>query len=120
MNIKLGDKEYELATTLRVAYKIQGMNDNKPYLDVFANIGNAGLEDQINLLYAAFSIGNPEEAKTITQKIFLNNVLDEGLHVDDLIEMLNAVTEGIMGPKLIADAKKSREGEDEETKLKNA
>lgn len=96
MTIMFNGTEYSLATTLRVAYKVQGQHNHKPYTEVFQNIGNMTLEDQIGILYAAFECANPEQARFVTRQIFLDYYLDN-YTLEQMMEQLKSVIEGITG-----------------------
>ena len=102
--IKINDKEFPLATNLRVAYKVQGQHNHKPYTAVFQSIGDMTIEDQIDILYAAFTVANPDMALTMTQKNFLNYCLD---NFKEVMKMLTGVIKGITG--------KDEESEDNES-----
>lgn len=99
VTIIYNEKEYNLATTLRVAYAVQGQHNHKPYTEVFQQIGNMTLEDQIAILYAAFVCANKEEAKSITRQNFLDYYLDN-YTLSDVMGQLQAVIEGITGKTL--------------------
>lgn len=88
--------EYPLSTTLRVAYKVQGQHNHKPYTEVFKGMGDMTLEQQINILYASFQCANPEQAKFITAQSFLDYYLDN-YNLKIVMDQLQAVIEGIMG-----------------------
>lgn len=94
MIIKLNGTEYPLATTLRVAYKIQGQHNHKAYSKIFSEVGDMSLEDQIGLLYAAFQIANPEVK--ILQQAFLDNYLDN-YNLKVLMDQIKELIQGIMG-----------------------
>lgn len=89
-------KEYELSTTLRVAYKVQGQHNHKPYTEVFQGLGDMTLEQQINILYASFQCANPDAAKEITAQKFLDYYLDN-YNLKVVMDQLQAVVKGIMG-----------------------
>lgn len=97
-------QEYPLATTLRVAYMVQGQHNHKPYTEVFKNIGDMTVEDQIGILYAAFCCANPgvQDIKTgkmrpqFTREEFQNYYLDN-YNLKDLMDQLQEVIKGIMG-----------------------
>lgn len=110
MTICMNGKEYELSTKLRVAYKIQGDNAHKPYTKIFSEIGDMTLEKQIELLYAAFSVGNPEDAKFITKQQFLDYYLDN-YDLGTVMSQLEELVNGILGEKgrQIADGAKDEE-----------
>ena len=110
MTTIINNTEYELATTLRVAYKVQGQHNHKPYTEVFKSIGDMTLEDQIGILYAAFACANPDQAKFISRQIFLDYYLDN-YTLTQVMEQLQAVIEGITGaPKSSEDASSDSQG----------
>ena len=76
MTIMINQQEFPLATSLRVAYVVQGMNNHQAYTKVFERMGDMTLEEQIGILYAAFKVANPDQAQFITQANFLNSYLD--------------------------------------------
>ena len=94
--IKINDTEYPLDTTLRVAYKVQGMNDHRPYSKVFAELGDMLLEKQIEILYVAFQIANPEAARSITQSQFLDYYLGH-YTLKEVMNQLQEVIKGVLG-----------------------
>lgn len=96
MVINIMGVEYPLASTLRVAYKVQGQHNHKPYSEVFSGIGKMPLEQQINILYAAFQIANPEAAQTITQQKFLDYCLDN-FKLKPMLETIGELVKNIMG-----------------------
>lgn len=96
ITIKLKDREYNLASTLRVAYKVQGQHNHAPYSKVFEKLGEMTLEEQIDILYAAFEVANPDEAKFINHKVFLDEYLDN-YTLSEVMNQLQEVIKGIMG-----------------------
>lgn len=88
--------EYSLDTTLRVAYMAQGANNHKPYSEVFQSIGDMMLEKQIEILYLAFKVANPEFAKEFTQSMFLNYYL-EHYNLKEVMDQLQGVIKGVLG-----------------------
>ena len=111
VTIIFNEKEYNLATTLRVAYMVQGQHNHKPYTEVFQQIGNMTLEDQIAILYAAFTCVNKDEAKFITRQNFLDYYLDN-YTLSDVMSQLQAVIEGITGQTLndVAESEETSQG----------
>ena len=99
LQITIGTKTYDLATTLRVAYIVQGQNNHKSYIDIFQEIDKMTLEQQVGIVYASFQAANPDEAKFIKQNDFLDNFLDN-YHVTELMEYVSKIIEGIMGKEL--------------------
>lgn len=94
MKVCINGVDYALATTLRVAYKVQGQHNHKAYSKVFAEIGDMTLQEQIGILYAAFQVANPEVA--ITQQQFLDYYLDN-FNLKLIMDQVRAVVQGIMG-----------------------
>lgn len=96
LTVKINEVEYPLATTLRVAYKVQGQHNHKPYTEVFKAIGDMHLEDQIGILYAAFECANPAEVATIKRQVFLDSYLDT-YNLKVMMDHIQGVIKGIMG-----------------------
>lgn len=88
--------EYPLATTLRVAYMVQGQHNHKPYAEVFRNVGDMCVEDQIGIIYCAFKCANPEVALTMPLKDFTEYYLDN-MNLKNLLDQLQSLVRGIMG-----------------------
>lgn len=103
LTTKINGTEYELSTTLRVAYKVQGQHNHKPYTEVFRNLGDMSLEQQINILYAAFQCANPQVCAKITAQVFLDYYLDN-YTLKAVMQQLQAVVKGIMGEMDEAEA----------------
>ena len=86
--------EYPLATTLRVAYQVQGQHNHKPYSKVFADIGDMCIEDQIGILFCAFQVGNPDVQ--MLKQAFINYYLDN-MNLKQIMDQLKAVIQEITG-----------------------
>ena len=86
--------EYPLATTLRVAYQVQGQHNHKSYSKVFADIGDMCIEDQIGILFCAFQVGNPDVQ--MLKQAFLNYYLDN-MNLKQIMDQLKAVIQEITG-----------------------
>lgn len=110
LKITINEREFPLAATLRVAYKIQGQHGHKSYLDVFKEMADMPVEHQIGILWAAFEVANPEEAKTVTQTGFLNYCLDN-MYLDEMMEKLQVLSTIMMGQD--PDKKPETEGNSE-------
>lgn len=96
--ITLNGMEYELACNLRVAYQIQNQHNHKAYSEVLSNVGKMTLEEQLDVLYASFSVANKEVAKTISKEAFRTYFLDDpNFNVNALMALLKSVIAGIMG-----------------------
>ena len=96
LTTKINGTEYDLSTTLRVAYKVQGQHNHKPYTEVFKGLGDMTLEQQVDILYASFQCANPEAAKEITSQKFLDYYLDN-YNLKVVMDQLQAIVQGIMG-----------------------
>jgi hypothetical protein len=105
LTVKINEVEYPLATTLRVAYKIQGQHNHKPYTEVFKSIGTMVLEDQIGILYAAFECANPEQVGVIKRQNFLDAYLDN-YNLKIMMDHIQGVIKGIMGEDFFDDDEK--------------
>ena len=114
MTTVINGQEYNLATTLRVAYMVQNQHNHKSYTEVFQSLGDMPLEDQINVLYAAFVCANREQASFITKQIFLDYYLDH-YNLKDVMEQLEGVIQGITGTK--PDSVSGASSQDDNTEL---
>lgn len=92
MTINYKGNEYQLAETLRVAYRIQSLNGHKAYTKVFQEMADMPLEKQVEILYAAFDIANPGVA---TKQDFLDYYLDN-YGMDTFMELLEQLMDAIM------------------------
>lgn len=95
--------EYSLNSTLRVAFEIQGLNDHKPYLEIFQGIDKMLIEKQIEILYVSFKLANPEVAKTMPFPMFLSYYL-ENFTLKQVMDQLSQVVKAIMGEDETADS----------------
>lgn len=93
---KIGDEEFNFATTLRVAYKIQGYNNHTSYTKIFREITEATVEKQVEILYAAFQIAEPVKSLSYKQQDFLAFVLDN-CSTRELMSVLTDILMGITG-----------------------
>ena len=96
MTITIKGREYPLATTLRVAYMVQGQHNHKPYAEVFKNLGDMFVEEQIGIIYCSFKCANPEAALAMPQKEFTDYCLDN-MNLKELLKQLETLVKGIMG-----------------------
>ena len=91
--------EYPLATTLRVAYLVQGQHNHKPYTEVFKDIGDMSIEDQIGIIYCAFKCANTDSTVVIPKQSFIDYYLDN-FTLKEVINQLQEIVKGIMGEDL--------------------
>lgn len=96
LSIVFQGQAYPLATTLRVAFMVQGQNDHKPYAEIFKDVGTMPVEKQIDIVYAAVVCANKDFAKACTAQSFRDYYLDN-YNLKDLLAHLEAVVKGIMG-----------------------
>lgn len=112
LTLTINGTEYELAATLRVAYKAQGEHNHKSYMEVFQSIPEMTIEQQIKIIYIAFAIKNAEEAKTdLKWTNFLDYMLDNST-AGEVLELLNDITGKILGEDYIERAKEQNEGDE--------
>ena len=95
--------EYPLATTLRVAYLVQGQHNHKPYAEVFKDIGDMTIEDQIGIIYCAFKCANADSTVVISKQSFIDYYLDN-FTLKEVLNQLQEIVKGIMGEDLIEEA----------------
>lgn len=98
LSINLFGQEYALSNKLRVAYRVQGQHDHKPYTEVFSGVGDMPIEDQIGIIYESLWCANPEARDQISRQQFLEEYLDK-YDVKTLMEQLREIIQGIMGVK---------------------
>ena len=59
------------------------------------------LEQQIDVVYAAFQIANPETAKTFTREMFRMYILDhDEFNASVILNIIKDIISGILGKKL--------------------
>lgn len=97
IQLTIGETDYTLATSLRVAYVIQGMNNHKAYLDVFKEIDKMTIEKQVEFLYAAYSVAATDTP--MPKNDFLNICLDN-LDLSGVMGAIKQIIEGITGKTL--------------------
>lgn len=94
LSINYMGTDYSLATNLRVAYNVQGQHNHKPYTEVFKDIGDMTVEDQLGIIYCAFKCANPDTI--VTREQFQNYLLDN-MNLKDMLDVLQGIIQGIMG-----------------------
>ena len=109
--VKFKDKEYPLATTLRVAYRIQGQHNHKPYAEIFKGIGDMTLEDQVGIIYESFLCGsrNDLNVQNIKRTEFLEDFLDN-YTLSEMMNMLQEVIKGIVGESATETSEENAQG----------
>lgn len=107
MVIKYDGIEYEVSCSLRVAYTIQSRFNHQSYMKIFQNIQDMKLEEQIRMLYIAFSLKNPD---VCSEQAFLDYVLDNwnlNLTTRKVAELVENITFNGMSPEEIETQKKA-------------
>lgn len=94
LSINYMGTDYSLATNLRVAYNVQGQHNHKPYTEVFKDIGDMTVEDQLGIIYCSFKCANPDTI--VTREQFQNYLLDN-MNLKDMLDVLQGIIQGIMG-----------------------
>ena len=101
VTINLNGNEYPLACNLRVAYVLQNQHNHESYSSILSGVGEMPLEQQIDVIYAAFQIANPETAKTFTREMFRMYVLDhDEFNASVILNIIKDIISGIHGMKL--------------------
>lgn len=99
--ITMNGMEYRLAGNLRVAYNLQKQYNHEAYSSILSRVGEMTLEQQLDVLYAAFQVANPEEAKTISSLVFREYILDhDEFNASVILDMIKDVISGILGRSL--------------------
>lgn len=96
MTITINGREYSMATTLRVAYLVQGQHNHRAYSEVFQRIGDMTVEDQLGMLYCSFQCANPS---VFSKQEFTDYCLDN-MNLKEMLDKLKELVEGIMGTSL--------------------
>ena len=101
LTINLNGNEYPLACNLRVAYVLQNQHNHESYSSILSRVGEMPLEQQVDILYIAFQVANPETAKTFTREMFRTYVLDhDEFNASVILNIIKAIISGILGKKL--------------------
>lgn len=88
--------DFELATNLKVAYKVQNYNNHKPYLQIFENLDKMCVEEQIDIIYAALVSAEPTLSTKVTKAYFLDYML-EMYDMKRMIDIVKQIVQGVMG-----------------------
>lgn len=99
--------KYEMAETLRVAFKIQELNKHKPYTQVFKEMGDMPIEQQIKILYAAFDLANPGVASELE---FRDYCLDN-LGMEQFTQALEDLVDSLMNHGLSKEEIEAKKAE---------
>ena len=94
LSINYMGTDFPLATTLRVAYNVQGQHNHKPYTEVFKDIGDMTVEDQLGIIYCSFKCANRD---TIVTRAQLQDYLLDNMNLKDMLDVLQGIIQGIMG-----------------------
>lgn len=100
--IKINGETFPLATNLMIAYKIQSMNEHRPYSQVFKDVADMGVEKQIDIVFASFASANPKHIWANDNEAFRNYFL-ENMNLKDLMGLLKNIVNAIMGNDIDED-----------------
>ena len=102
--IQINGIEYPLARNLRVAYMLQNQHNHESYSTLLAKISDMPLEQQLDFLYIAFQVANPDEAKRISKEAFRICIMDDNtFNVTKLMELVMDIISGIIGKDINLD-----------------
>ena len=100
LTINLNGNEYPLACNLRVAYVLQNQHNHESYSSILSRVGEMPLEQQIDVVYAAFQIANPDTAKTFTREIRTYVLDHDEFNASVILNIIKDIISGILGKKL--------------------
>lgn len=101
LTITFNGIEYPLATNLRVAYLLQNQHNHEPYSSILSRVGEMPLEQQLDLIYTAFQVANPDTAKTFTKEMFRTYIFDSvDFNATVIMNLIKGIIAGILGKDL--------------------
>lgn len=101
VTMKLNGIEYNLATNLRVAYLLQNQHNHESYSSILSRVGDMPLEQQLDLIYVAFQVANPDTAKTFTKEMFRTYIFDsDEFTATTILNLIRDIIAGILGKDL--------------------
>lgn len=95
VKVKVGNKDIELADTLRVVYEIKNQTGAKNMRDAMASMSKMDFDEQMKLLYTSYKCKNRGTPDFMSEQQFTEFLLDNlGLYaITDIVEQL---VDGIM------------------------
>lgn len=93
MILRVGNNEYELATTLRVVYKLREIAGAKSLQAAVNSIQDLDLDGQLELLYAAHVAATP--SVVATKETFIGDILDN-LGIFAVTNVINELADGLL------------------------
>jgi len=101
VTIQINGNEYPLATNLRVAYLLQNQHNHEAYSSILSRVGDMPLEQQLDLIYVAFSVANPDTAKTFSKEMFRTYIFDHmEFNATVIMNFIRDIIAGILGTDL--------------------
>lgn len=94
VQIKIGEKEFNFATSLRVIYELKNMLGCKTLQDAMRQVQTLDLDNQIKLLYTAYKCGKNDDPQ-LTSSEFNDMILDE-LGIIKISNIISDIVEGFM------------------------
>lgn len=110
MILRVGSKEYELATTLRVIYKLREIAGAKSLQEAVNSIQNLDLDSQLELLYAAHVATSPAAMATTDKETFIGDILDN-LGVFAVTNVINELADGLLYSGLAPEEVESKKAQ---------
>lgn len=116
--ITIGGVSTPLATTLRVAYNIQKQFGNKPYMEVFKEISNKAIEQQIKFIYTSYVQGVKDNGVAAMPLNIFQECLLDNFSIMQIIDCIQAIIEGITRGNMSEDEFEARKEKNLETRKK--
>lgn len=95
MILRVKDREYTLATTLRVVYALRDISHANSLQEAIGSISKLDLDGQLSLLYAAYKAGEGRENNALSKTEFVDTLLDN-LGIFAITNAINALTDGLL------------------------
>lgn len=116
INLKLGDRTYELATTLRVVYALREISQAGNIQQAIGSISKLDLDGQLSLLYASYKAGGGKADVVTTKEIFTDMVLDN-LGLFAITNVINQLAEGLLYSGMSEEEIAAKKAEMEEVQM---
>lgn len=95
MILHVKDKEYELATSLRVVYALRDISHANSLQEAISSISNLDLDGQLELLYAAYRAANVKCSDCMGKSAFIDELLDN-LGIFAITNAINTLADGLL------------------------
>ncbi len=95
VQLTMGGKTYELATSLRVVYALKDLTKAKSLQEAINSISQLDMEGQIGLLYAAYKAGGGK-TDTATTKVQFEDAILDNLGILAISDAINKLADGLL------------------------